>query len=134
MTTTGSLPHEAATDLAAAFSGQVLRPGDEGYEDARKVHNGLIDKRPALIARCRGTADVVDAVDFARMHGLEVAVRGGGHNASISIRNGGLRGRKAGQPGAISTVRRNCIGWRLPAAWSRRPASPASPSAAVWAG
>jgi FAD/FMN-containing dehydrogenase len=73
---------DAATELSATFSGQVLRPGDAEYEDARKVHNGLIDKRPALIARCRGTADVVDAVNFARAHGLEVAVRGGGHNVA----------------------------------------------------
>lgn len=43
--------------LAALFSGRLLRPGDEGYEEARRVHNGLIDKRPALIARCHGTAD-----------------------------------------------------------------------------
>jgi FAD binding domain len=88
--TTGSLTN-STSDFTAVFSGQVLRPGDEGYEDARKVHNGLIDKRPALIARCRGTADVVDAVNFARMHGLEVAVRGGGHNvAGRATIDGGL--------------------------------------------
>jgi FAD/FMN-containing dehydrogenase len=82
---------DAATELSATFSGQVLRPGDAEYEDARKVHNGLIDKRPALIARCRGTADVVDAVNFARAHGLEVAVRGGGHNvAGRATVEGGL--------------------------------------------
>ena len=81
----------AASELSATFSGQVLRPGDMGYEDARKVHNGLVDKRPALIARCRGTADVVDAVNFARKRGLEVAVRGGGHNvAGRATIDGGL--------------------------------------------
>ena len=58
------------------------RPEDPGYDDARKVHNGLVDKRPALIARCRGTTDVVDAVRFASTHGLEIAVRGGGHNVA----------------------------------------------------
>ena len=72
----------AAAELAAIFSGQLLKPADAGYEEARKVHNGLVDKRPALIARCRGVADVVDAVDLARKLGLEVAVRGGGHNVA----------------------------------------------------
>jgi FAD/FMN-containing dehydrogenase len=80
-----------ATELSASFSGQVLRPGDAEYEDARKLHNGLIYKRPALIARCRGTADVVDPVNFARAHGLEAAVRGGGHNvAGRATIDGGL--------------------------------------------
>src|SRR5262249_2118159 len=71
---------KSAAELARGFSGQVLRPEDPGYDDARKVHNGLVDKRPVLIARCRGTADVVDAVKFASTHDLEIAVRGGGHN------------------------------------------------------
>ncbi|OKO87517.1 hypothetical protein AC629_13725 [Bradyrhizobium sp. NAS80.1] len=72
----------AAADLSASFGGQLLKPTDEGFEEARKVHNGLVDKRPALIARCRGTADVVDAVALATKLGLEVAVRGGGHNVA----------------------------------------------------
>jgi len=72
----------AAAELAATFGGQLLKPSDMGYEDARKVHNGLVDKRPALIARCRGVADVTDAVDLTRGLGLEVAVRGGGHNVA----------------------------------------------------
>src|SRR6516164_9055913 len=71
-----------APDLAASFGGQLLKPADAGYEEARKVHNGLVDKRPALIARCRGVADVVDAVDLANKLGLVVAVRGGGHNVA----------------------------------------------------
>lgn len=73
---------EAAATLAASFKGQVLQPADLGYEDARKVHNGLIDKRPALIARCHCVSDVVAALDVARKLGLEVAVRGGGHNVA----------------------------------------------------
>lgn len=73
---------DAAAELAGTFSGQLLKPADEGYEEARKVHNGLIDKHPALIARCRGVADVVDAINFTRKLGLEVAVRGGGHNVA----------------------------------------------------
>src|SRR5262250_1897185 len=72
----------AAADLSASFGGQLLKPTDEGYEGARKVHNGLVDKRPALIARCRGVADVVSAVALATKLGLEVAVRGGGHNVA----------------------------------------------------
>jgi FAD/FMN-containing dehydrogenase len=69
-------------ELSQIFTGQLLLPGDAGYDEARKVHNGLIDKRPALIARCHGTADVADAVKLARAQGLEVAVRGGGHNVA----------------------------------------------------
>src|SRR5262245_66562474 len=72
----------AAAELAAAFGGRLLKPSDLGYDDARKVHNGLVDKRPALIARCHGMADVVDAVNLTRRLGLEVAVRGGGHNVA----------------------------------------------------
>ena len=73
---------DAARELAGTFSGQLLQPGDAGYEEARRVHNGLVDKRPALIARCRGVADVVDSVKLGRELGLEVAVRGGGHNVA----------------------------------------------------
>jgi FAD/FMN-containing dehydrogenase len=81
----------AAAELAATFRGQLLKPVDAGYEDARKVHNGLVDKRPALIARCRGVADVADAVNLTRKLGLEVAVRGGGHNvAGRATIDGGL--------------------------------------------
>ena len=72
----------AAAELAPTFAGELLKPGDTGYDDARRIHNGLIDKRPALIARCRGVADVVDAVNLTRRLGLEVAIRGGGHNVA----------------------------------------------------
>ncbi len=78
-------------ELRAAFWCSLLGPHDDGYEDARRVHNGLIDKRPALIARCLTTADVVDAVNFGRQQGLEIAVRGGGHNvAGLAATDGGL--------------------------------------------
>jgi len=81
----------SVADLAARFSGQVLQPTDAAYDEARRVHNGLIDKRPALIARCRNTADIVDAVQVARDSGLEVAVKGGGHNvAGRATIDGGL--------------------------------------------
>jgi FAD/FMN-containing dehydrogenase len=66
--------------LAPTFTGQLLQPTDAGYDEARRVHNGLIDKKPAIVARCHGTADVADAVRLARSMNLEIAVRGGGHN------------------------------------------------------
>jgi FAD/FMN-containing dehydrogenase len=82
---------EAVTGLAGTFAGQLLQPADSGYEEARKVHNGLVNKRPALIARCRGLADIADAVALARKLNLEVAVRGGGHNvAGRATIEGGL--------------------------------------------
>ena len=82
---------DAVSELTSKFSGQLLQPGDAAYEEVRKVHNGLIDKRPALIARCRGVADVVDAVRLAHEMNLEVAIRGGGHNvAGRATVDGGL--------------------------------------------
>jgi FAD/FMN-containing dehydrogenase len=82
---------DTVTKLAKTFAGQLLQPTDAGYEEARKVHNGLVDKRPALIARCRGVADIVEAVHLARTLNLEVAVRGGGHNvAGRATVDGGL--------------------------------------------
>ncbi len=82
---------DAIVDLATTFSGELLTPRDAGYEEARRVHNGLVNKRPALIARCRGVADVADAIRLARKLGLEVAVRGGGHNvAGRATIDGGL--------------------------------------------
>jgi FAD/FMN-containing dehydrogenase len=82
---------DMVSELGKTFAGQLLQPVDPGYNDARKVHNGLIDKRPALIARCRCVADIVDAVKLAREQKLEVAVRGGGHNvAGLSTIDGGL--------------------------------------------
>ena len=68
-------------ELAAGFRGEILVPGRDGYDEARKVWNGLIDRRPAVIARCIGPSDVVAAVRFARETSLPVAVRGGGHSA-----------------------------------------------------
>ena len=72
----------AAAELATTFRGQLLSPADPGYDDARKVHNGLVDKHPALIARCGAVDDVVDAVALAQNLRLEAAVRGGGHNVA----------------------------------------------------
>jgi FAD/FMN-containing dehydrogenase len=79
------------TDLTGRISGSVLEPQDAGYDAARAVHNGLVDRRPALIVRCWTTNDVVEALAFARRAGLEVSVRGGGHNvAGRAVTDGGL--------------------------------------------
>ena len=91
MATATAVDPERLAAFSAAFSGQVIDPGHERYEETRRIHNGLIDKRPALIARCRGTADVVDAIAFAREAGLEISVRGGGHSvAGRAVTEGGL--------------------------------------------
>ncbi|MCU1515600.1 MAG: FAD-linked oxidase [Pseudarthrobacter sp.] len=70
----------AVDELQASFRGDLVRPADPGYDEHRKVWNGSIDRRPALIARCTGVADVRAAIRFARSHGLRIAVRGGGHS------------------------------------------------------
>jgi FAD/FMN-containing dehydrogenase len=78
-------------DLAGQVSGSVLGPRDAGYEAARAVHNGLVDRRPALIVRCRTTNDVIAALALARRAGLEVSIRGGGHNvAGRAVTDGGV--------------------------------------------
>lgn len=69
-------------ELREALRGAVITPTDDGYDLARAVWNGAIDRRPALIARCTGTADIIEAVRFARSEGLSIAVRGGGHNVA----------------------------------------------------
>ncbi len=86
-----SLDAAAIQGLRASHSGEVLTPADAGYAAARQVFNAMIDKRPALIARCAGVADVIAAVNFARERDFLVAVRGGGHNvAGKSMCDGGL--------------------------------------------
>jgi len=69
-------------EFAASFGGELIRPEDVGYDEARKVYNGMIDKRPALIVRPTGAADVIDAVNLAREQGLPLAVRCGGHSVA----------------------------------------------------
>lgn len=82
MTTTEARPTSAPfTNLAAQMLGPVINPGDADYDSARAVYNAMIDKHPAAIARCKDTADVVSCVRFGREHAIEIAVRGGGHNA-----------------------------------------------------
>ena len=93
MTTTSAgiatAPYE---NLAAALRGSLITPGDPGYDEARAVYNAMIDKRPAAVARCRDVADVIACVRFGREHDVEIAVRGGGHNAGGL----GVLGRRPG--------------------------------------
>src|SRR5580704_2508226 len=78
-------------EVSASFTGELIGPGEAGYEQARRVHNGLIDKRPALIARCRTVPDIQDAVIIGREQATEISVRGGGHNvAGLAVTDGGL--------------------------------------------
>jgi hypothetical protein len=83
---------EAALDeLGASFLGELVRPGDSGYAEHRKVWNGSIDRHPALVARCTGSADVIGALRFARQTRLPLAVRGGGHSfPGLSVVDGGV--------------------------------------------
>ena len=85
------LEESVAQKLKRNLRGDLLRPGDETYDETRRVWNGMIDHRPALIARCAGTADVVETITFARENDLLVSVRGGGHNiAGKAVCTGGL--------------------------------------------
>src|SRR5919201_894481 len=74
------LEETAVLELETSLRGELVRPDDPAYDDHRRIWNGSISRRPALIARCTGVADVIAAVRFARQTGLEVAVRGGGHS------------------------------------------------------
>jgi FAD/FMN-containing dehydrogenase len=88
---TTTLSPAAVKDFRASLRGAVLLPGEDGYDRARRVWNGMIDRRPALIARCTGAADVARSVQFARANDLLVAVRSGGHSTSgQSVCDGGL--------------------------------------------
>src|SRR5829696_1759444 len=71
---------QAFAELTKVFRGELLVPSDSGYDEARKLYNGMINKRPRLIARCVGVADVMAAVNFGRDNGIVIAIRGGGHN------------------------------------------------------
>ncbi|MET7858509.1 FAD-binding oxidoreductase [Streptomyces sp. NPDC005318] len=91
--TTGirSTTDSALDGLRRDFTGAVFAPGDSGYDEARTVFNSMIDRRPAVVAQCSSQTDVARSVRFAREHGLEIAVRGGGHSvAGMSSTDGGL--------------------------------------------
>jgi FAD/FMN-containing dehydrogenase len=78
-------------EVQASFTGELIGPADPAYEQARRVHNGMINKRPALIARCRTVPDIADAVNIGREQATEISVRGGGHSvAGLAVTDGGL--------------------------------------------
>ena len=145
--------HESvAATLRQQLTGAVILPADTTYDAAWWVHNGLIDCRPAIIVGCRGTADVQAAVRAARWDGLEIAVRGGGHNvAGTRLRDGLVidlslmrgvqvdpKARRARAQGGTTWDDYNretqLYGLATRAASCRPPASPGSPSGAAWAG
>jgi FAD/FMN-containing dehydrogenase len=82
MSTTVSAADAARTELGATFGGEVIAPDSANYDEARALFNAMIDKRPAVIARCTGAADVAAVIRFAREHDLPLAVRGGAHNGA----------------------------------------------------
>ena len=85
------LEPKSAEDLRGRLRGLLLLPGEGGYDEARAIWNAMIDRRPALIARCLGVADVVACVNFAREHALPLSIKGGGHNISgLAVSDGGL--------------------------------------------
>jgi FAD/FMN-containing dehydrogenase len=85
------MPTQSFEQLKSAFRGELIQASDPGYEAARKVYNGMIDKRPLLIARCVDVADVIAAVNYGRENNLLTAIRGGGHNgAGLCTCDGGL--------------------------------------------
>jgi FAD/FMN-containing dehydrogenase len=89
--TASTLEESAVEEFGKSLRGQIIRPGDNGYDKARMVWNGMINKRPALITRCAGAADVINAINFARDNNLMLAVRGGGHNITgNAVCDGGL--------------------------------------------
>ncbi len=89
--TEAALDETAVGELRESLRGELVQPGDPAYEDGRRVWNGSIDRRPALIARCTGVADVIAAVRFARRTGIDLAVRSGGHSfPGLSVADGAL--------------------------------------------
>jgi hypothetical protein len=152
MSTLTSASEAARRELGTGFAGQLIGPEDAGYEQARAVYNSMIDKRPALIARCAGPDDVARVVDFVRDRGLDLAVRGGGHNgaglgtcddgvvADLSLLRDVQVIRKrvpcawaAAPPGPTWTGPRTNTGSPCRAGLSLPPVSVGSPSAAAWA-
>ena len=146
------LPEDRLEELRAQLRGSAFGPAERGPTDSQPF-NAMYPDKAAITVRCSGTADVVDAVTFAREQGLLIAVRGGGHSiAGLSASQGGMlidlgamRGvivdperrlvtSRAAPCGATSTARRSASASRRPTAWSPTPAWPGSRSAAATAG
>ena len=90
-TISASLESEIIENLKSGIKGHIILPGDPSFEESRKVYNGMIDKRPGMIAKCVDVADVIAAIHFGRENNLLVSVRGGGHNAGgLGICDDGL--------------------------------------------
>src|SRR3954452_23796691 len=88
---TTTLAQGSVAELAESLRGELIQPGEPGYDEARTIWNGAHDRRPALIVRCAGVADVIRAVEFARSQDLEIAVRGGSHSIpGFSSTDGGI--------------------------------------------
>jgi hypothetical protein len=128
------------SELSDLVRGDVIVEGDADYEDARSVHNGMIDKRPAVVVRVMNTGDVMATVNYARDNGLELSTRGGGHSgpgfgtndggASASIPRRRQPGLRAALPGATSTPPHMHMALPRPGASFPRPGLPVSRSAA----
>src|SRR5215218_7707191 len=88
-----TLDNATVQDFTASVRGEVLRPTDDGYDEARTIHNGMIDRRPTLIARCAGVADVMASVRFARDQQLLISLRSGGHSLPGFSEGGRLSAR-----------------------------------------
>src|SRR5689334_22793207 len=78
----GTLDQQVISNFRKKLTGNLLLPGDQGYNEARKIWNGMIDRQPALIIRCKNSDDVIHSVNLAREHNLLLSVKGGGHNIS----------------------------------------------------
>src|SRR4051794_4356497 len=119
MTITPALGDATVEELAQGLRGSVLRPGADGYDEARTIWNAAHDRRPAIIVRCAGVHDVIEAICFARSHNPPIAVRGGGHSIpGFSTVDGGLvvdlspmKGVRVDPAARRATVQGGCV-WR----------------------
>ena len=125
-----SIDKAAVDGLAAGFQGRLIRPDDPTHEEVRRIWNGHVEHRPALIAQCSGVADVIAAVRFARDHDLNPAVRGGGHAvAGHALCDDGLVIDLSMMTGSRSTARTHRPGGKAAAS---TPTSSGRPRPLVW--
>ena len=145
------MQQQAVTEFKARLRGELIEPGSAGYQEARKVHNAMISRKPCLIAKCADVADVMTSINFGRQNGLRVSIRSGGHNAGgLGVCDDGLvidlsRSTTfvsiplqrqcewvAVAPGALSTTPPTHLDLPCPPESSPPPALAARPSAAAW--